>query len=286
MYTDSLADVNGILEQMDSVTNFVTLPPFTFLNGLLPLDFTSGKDVLTSAAFCAGFDFEDSGNTGTTDAGNHAIYTFGGQDDLLCSAVTVFEQMTTVVNTLDDANTQFVTDLESTLEALSTINSSLTSLGEYEETIRNSVTHVNDSLGLIPPILSDLRDQVDVLVGLIEGINTNTLTANGHSRCGFIGNMYRDVLLGAVCNDFHNDLLSAAGPIIATGCIMFLSFLIIGCYGYTIRQRNVHQIHRVADKDDHFFLKENGGAYQNVVQITPPATPNNHNPPLSPGFKQ
>ncbi len=285
LYTDSLENVNDILIEMDSVTNFVNLSPFTFLDGRLPLNFTAGKDVLNSTAFCAGSDFEDSGNTGTTDAGNYPIYTFGGQDELLCSAVTTFEQMTTVVNALDNNNTQFVTDLESTLEALSGINSSLTSLDAYGETILNSTHHVNDSLSRILPLLNGLRDQVDELVGFIENINSNTLTANEHSRCGFIGNMYHDVALGAICNDFHNDLLSTAGPVIATGCLMFVSFLIIGWYGYSIRRHTIHPSHPSAEKDDHFFLKENG-AYQSILQVTPPASPRAPTAPLCPSIKQ
>ncbi len=265
LYSDSLIAVNDILTDMLEATNFVQFPPFTFLQDIIPLDFTTGKDILTTTAFCAGSDFEDTGNTGTTDGG-YTIYTGGGQDDGLCNAVTVFQGQTDIVNNLDDINAAFVTDLEDTLVILSEVKSGLMSLDSDQEEVLNGVDNVNSTLDQ----MGTPYNQIDELVASIEYINDITLMANEYTRCGFIGNMYNDVALGAVCGDFHHDLLSAAAPVIAVGCFMFISFLLIGFCGYTIRR---HDISPVTEQDDHMFFKGNKGGYQNIERPTPPASP-------------
>ncbi len=267
LYTDSLEAVNTILQGMP--TNFVTFPPFTYLQGLIPLDFTDGKELLNSTVFCADSDFEDDDNDKITDDG-YEIYTNGGDDDDLCTAVTDFEIKTIVVNNLDGINALFVTDLETTIVSLSQVNSNLSSLDADRNTVINSINTVNDSLDLLHPLLDTLYNEVDELVASIENINNITLVVNEYTRCGFIGNMYRDVVLSAICEDFHYDLRSAAAPVLTVGCLMFATFLLIGCYGYTIRRRNVSPS---IEQDSHVFYVGNN-SYQKVeAAMTPPASP-------------
>ncbi len=267
LYTDSLEAVNTILQGMP--TNFVTFTPFTYLQGLIPLDFTDGKELLNSTAFCADSDFEDDNNDKITDDG-YEIYTNGGDDDDLCTAVTDFETKTTVVNNLDDINALFVTDLETTIVSLSQVNSDLSSLDADRNTVVNSINTVNDTLDLLHPLLDTLYNEVDELVASIENINDHTLIANEYARCGFIGNMYRDVVLSTICENFHHDLRSAAAPVLTVGCLMFAAFLLIGCYGYTIRRRNVSPS---IEQDSHIFYTGND-SYQKVeATMTPPASP-------------
>ncbi len=265
LYVDSLQAVNDILQGMP--TNFVTFPPFTYLQGIIPLDFTDGKELLNSTAYCAGSDFEDSDNDKTTNDG-YEIYTNGGDDDALCTAVTDFETKTITINNLDDTNALFVSDLEATIVALSQINSNLTSLDEDQNAVTNSINTVNDSLALLHPLLDTLYTEVDDIVASIENINVEAMAANEYTRCGFIGNMYHDVVLSAICDDVHRNLRSAAAPILTVGCLMFATFLLIGCYGYTIRRRNVSP-----EQDTHTYYSGNE-IYQKVdATMTPPASP-------------
>jgi hypothetical protein len=174
-----------------------------------------------------------------TDATNLVVYNQTGINTaaILCTKATAVDAYTVDIDKRVNLNTQFITDATALAGLLPGMTSDLSNLTASMVSMAGELVAVNTTLAATNASIDASAANLVPLSANILGLNSIFLDANQYSMCGFVGTFFRTVYKDTMCTDVQSDVRALAGPILAVALIIFIGFMLHGCFAPALRKR-------------------------------------------------
>jgi hypothetical protein len=171
------------------------------------------------------------------DADLLVVYSVANSAVDLCNAATDVDEYTVEIDKRVQLNTQFVTDATTLQGLLPGMTSNLANLTASMVSMQSLLSAVDVTLTASNASVDASVANLTPLSASILGLNDVFQDAPEYSMCGFVGTFFQSVYKDTLCKDVQSDVRALAGPILAVALIIFVGFMLHGCFAPALRKR-------------------------------------------------
>jgi archaellum component FlaF (FlaF/FlaG flagellin family) len=165
------------------------------------------------------------------------VYTNDNSAVDLCTAATAVDSYTADIDKRVKLNADFIADATAIQGLLPGMTSNLANLTALMVSMESLLGRVDVTLTATNASVDASVANLVPLSASILGLNDVFQDAPEYSMCGFVGTFFKSVYKDTLCKDVQSDVRALAGPILAVALIIFLGFMLYGCFAPALRKR-------------------------------------------------